>query len=252
MNLRFDNKVALVVGGTRGIGKEVVFSLAKLGAKVIFTGRTKENAENLLSEAKRYNLDLKSYVFDVANINETNKVINEIVDDYGKLDILVANAGINPLFKRAEQLTANDWDMSMSINLRGLFFAIQSAGKHMLDSGQGSIVSISSATSVIGVPRGLPYVATKGGLDSMTRTLAVEWADRGVRVNGVAPGYIDTDLTQGIRDNESLNKMMESSIPLGRFGKIKEVANLILYLASDEAKYTTGQTYIIDGGLTVQ
>ncbi|WP_158211599.1 SDR family NAD(P)-dependent oxidoreductase [Alkalihalobacterium alkalinitrilicum] len=252
MKVDCEGKVAIVIGGTRGIGKEAVFSLAKSGAKIILTGRSKSNAEIVVKEAKEMGLDVCSSIFDVANIEETKSAIDKVVEEHGKIDILIANAGINPFFKRAEHVTVEDWDMMMSINLRGLFFAIQSAAKHMFKQGKGSIVSISSVTSVVGTPRGLPYVATKGGMDSMTRTLAVEWADRGIRVNGVAPGYIETDLTEGLRDNESLSQMMQTKMPLGRFGKTEEIANMILFLASDASSYITGQTYLVDGGFAAQ
>jgi 3-oxoacyl-[acyl-carrier protein] reductase len=250
MEMNCNGKVAMVIGGTRGIGKEAVFSLAKSGAKVILTGRSQKNIDLVVSEAKDLGLNISSYAFDVADVDETKKFIDKVVEENGGLDILVANAGINPMYKRAENVTREEWDLLMSVNLRGLFFAIQSAGKHMLKQGNGSIVSISSVTAVVGTPRGLPYVATKGGMDSMTRTLAVEWADRGVRVNAVAPGYIETDLTEGIRKNKSINEMMTKKMPLGRFGKCEEIANMILFLSSDASSYITGQTYIVDGGFS--
>lgn len=251
MELNFKGKVAMVIGGTRGIGKEIVFSLAKSGAKVIFSGRSQKNADIVVSEASQLGLDVSAAVFDVADINSTKRAIDRVVEKNGKIDILVANAGINPLFKRAENITSEEWDMLMSVNLKGIFFAIQSAGKHMLKQGSGSIVTISSVTSVVGTPRGLPYVATKGGMDSMTKTLAIEWADRGVRVNGVAPGYIETDLTEGMRSNQSLSEMVTSKVPLRRFGKTEEISNMIAFLASDASSYITGQTYIVDGGYSV-
>ncbi|MDN3016176.1 SDR family oxidoreductase [Paenibacillus sp. BSR1-1] len=251
MDIQLDGKVALVIGGTRGIGKESVLSLAKAGAKVIFSGRSANNANEVIAEASKLGIDVSASVFDVADIEATNSAINKVVEEYGKIDILVANAGINPIFKRAEHVTPEDWDHLMSVNLRGLFFAIQSAGKHMLKQGNGSIVSVSSVTSVKGTLRGLPYVATKGGMDSMTRTLALEWADRGVRVNGVAPGYIETDLTQGMRNHDSLNDMMLSKMPLGRYGKSEEIASMIVFLSSEASSYITGQTYIVDGGYSL-
>jgi 3-oxoacyl-[acyl-carrier protein] reductase len=251
MEIKLHGKVAMVIGGTRGIGKEVVLTLGRSGAKVIFSGRSIDIANAVVAEASILGLDVSASVFDVVDIEATNRAINKVVEENGKIDILVANAGINPLFKRAENVTPEDWDHLMSVNLRGLFFVIQSAGKHMLKQGNGSIVSVSSVTSIKGTPRGLPYVATKGGMDSMTRTLAIEWADRGVRVNGVAPGYIETDLTQGMRNHDSLNDMMLSKIPLGRYGKSEEIANMILFLSSDASSYITGQTYIVDGGYSL-
>jgi 3-oxoacyl-[acyl-carrier protein] reductase len=140
----------------------------------------------------------------------------------------------------------------MSVNLRGLFFAVQAAGRRMLEQGLGSIVAVSSVTAQVGILRGLPYVASKGGIDSMTRTLAVEWADQGVRVNGVAPGYVETDITEGMRKNQSLSRMVTDNTPLGRFAKPEEIAGMIVYLVSDESSYVTGQTFVVDGGYAAQ
>jgi NAD(P)-dependent dehydrogenase (short-subunit alcohol dehydrogenase family) len=143
------------------------------------------------------------------------------------------------------------WDELMAVNLRGLFFAIQAAATGMLERKSGSIVCVSSAVSGIGIHRGLPYVATKGGVDAMVPSLAYEWADRGVRVNSVAPGYIATDLTQGLITNSSLRSMLLDRTPLQRFGSPEEVAGLICYLASDASAFVTGQRFIIDGGFSI-
>ncbi len=241
-------KVALVVGGTRGIGRAATLALCAAGATVIPAGRSRENAEAVAAEAERLGGTSFPLVLDVADPAASAAAVGEVVRRCGRLDVLVANAGINPYFKRAEQLTPAIWDEIMAVNLRGIFFAVQAGGRQMLEQRSGSIVSISSVTATVGVSRGLPYVAAKGGMDSMTRSLAVEWADRGVRVNGVAPGYVETDLTQGLRDNAELKKSLLSKVPLARFGRPEEIAALIVYLASDAAAYVTGQTFVIDGG----
>lgn len=244
-------KVALVVGGTRGIGRACCLQLARAGAIVVVSGRSEENAQDVARALGEMGAEASIAVHDVSDVDATSAVIDEVNERYGRIDALVANAGMNPYFLRAEKLTPEVWDTSMGVNLRGLFFAVQAAGRHMLDAGGGSIVTMSSVTAQRGTLRGLPYVAAKGGLEAMTRTLAVEWADRGVRVNGVAPGYIETDLTEGLRQHEGLRTMLLSKVPAARFGATEEVAALVAFLVSDASAYMTGQVLNVDGGFGI-
>jgi len=243
-----EGKVALVAGGTRGLGRACALALADAGAAVIPAGRSLENSKRVTDELLAIGAPARALGWDVADPDASAHAVSEVVDAFGRIDILIANAGISPYWSRAEKITPQMWDEVMSVNLRGVFFAIQAAGMRMMEQGAGSIVSISSVTAAVGVPRGLPYVATKGGMDAMTRALAVEWAERGVRVNGVAPGYIETDMTHGMRQNGGLKEALLESVPLGRFAGPDEIASLAVFLASDKASYITGQTYIADGG----
>lgn len=251
MNSGCVDKVVLVVGGSRGIGEACCHGLAAAGAEVVVSARSLARAQEVASRIVGGGGRAYAVAIDLADVEATAAVIDEVRADRGRLDGLVASAGVNPYFVRPQKVTPQMWDESLNVNLRGTFFAMQAAGRHMLTAGGGSIVVLSSVTATRGTRGGLPYVAAKGGLDAAVRTMALEWAEHGVRVNAVAPAYIETEMTEGLRGHDGLSKMAMSRTPMGRYGTAAEVAGLVTFLISDSASYMTAQVIPVDGGLTV-
>jgi NAD(P)-dependent dehydrogenase (short-subunit alcohol dehydrogenase family) len=241
----------LVVGGTRGIGLSVSELLGRLGASVALTGRQEQTAEEVAGRLRAIGGRAYGFAIDVADLRDVDTLVTSVEDRVGAIRACVINAGTNPYFERIENVTPQQWDELEAVNLRGPFFVAQAVGRHMLRRRDGSIVFTSSVTASRGAMRGLPYVATKGGMEAMVRTMAADWAPSGVRVNAVAPGYVETDMTEGMRHHEGISSAILRKIPMGRFGKPEEIANLIVVLCSQLSSYVTGQVFAVDGGYLI-
>jgi NAD(P)-dependent dehydrogenase (short-subunit alcohol dehydrogenase family) len=241
-------QVAIVIGGSRGIGRAIALGLAENGAHVVVASRSAAAVDSVAAEIAALGGRADGMPMDVSRLEDIERLVGEVRSRFGRIDVLVNNAGINPMFKRPEAVTHEDWDLIMSVNLRGAFLACREVGKVMIAQHGGRIVNISSATALSGTKRGLPYTAAKAGLIAMTQTLAADWCSHGIRVNAIAPGYVITDLTSGLMKNAEIYRRVLEKIPMGRFADPEEIVEMTLYLSSGASSYVTGQVFVVDGG----
>ncbi|SGU69065.1 3-oxoacyl-[acyl-carrier-protein] reductase [Staphylococcus aureus] len=240
-------KSALVTGASRGIGRSITLQLAEEGYNVAVNyAGSKEKAEAVVEEIKAKGVDSFAIQANVADADDVKAMIKEVVSQFGSLDVLVNNAGItrdNLLMRMKEQ----EWDDVIDTNLKGVFNCIQKATPQMLRQRSGAIINLSSVVGAVGNPGQANYVATKAGVIGLTKSAARELASRGITVNAVAPGFIVSDMTDALSDE--LKEQMLTQIPLARFGQDTDIANTVAFLASDKAKYITGQTIHVNGGM---
>lgn len=245
--MSLNGEIALVTGGSRGIGKAACLALAKMGAEVLVNYVSqKQRAEETCDEIVKLGGKATPLAFDVSDTAATQGAIETVLKEKGKITILVNNAGItrDGLMMR---YAVEDWDQVVNTNLRGAFVASQAVLRPMMKNRNGSIIHISSIVGVIGNPGQAAYCAAKAGLIGLTKSMARELAPRNIRVNAIAPGFIETDMTHEMTPEQK--EALLKTIPLGRVGKVAEIADTVAFLASPAASYITGQTLIVDGGL---
>ena len=247
--MRLEGKVALVTGASRGIGREIALELAREGASVAVNYAGSEaKALEVVDEIKAIGRDAFAIQADVSNSESVNEMTKETIERFGKLDILVNNAGItkdNLLMRMKE----SEWDDVININLKGVFLCTKAVTRQMMKQRSGRIINISSIVGVSGNPGQANYVAAKSGVIGLTKTSAKELSSRGINVNAVAPGFITTDMTDKL--NEEVKTEMLKQIPLARFGEPKDIARTVVFLASEDSAYMTGQTLHVDGGMVM-
>jgi len=248
---RAENKVVIVTGGASGIGRETCLLLAKEGAKVAITDIENKAGQELAEEISLSGGIARFWHMDVANEKEVEQVYADVFKAFGKLDSVVNNAGIAGTDKATHELTENEWDEVMNINVKGVFFCTKHAIQYMKKSGAGSIVNISSVYGMLGAGDIPPYHASKGAVRLMAKNDAISYAKDNIRVNSVHPGYIWTPLVEKLGEGiEGFREQLDNLHPIGHIGEPLDVAYGILYLLSDESKFVTGSELVIDGGYT--
>mgnify|MGYP001005718724 FL=1 len=248
MNWDFTGKVIVITGSGRGIGFTIAGAFAEAKAKVIIIDISAEIVEKAVTEIKKNGFQVYGYVGNVTDSSNIESIFADIVDKYGTIDCLINNAGItrdNLLLRMKEE----DWQMVMDVNLKGSFFCTQKAFKYMIRNRNGCIINIASVIGITGNSGQANYAASKGGLIAFTKSCAKEFGSRNIRVNAVAPGFIETEMTASL--SPEIRAEYAKAIPLQKMGTSRDVANVCLFLASEAGSYITGQTIAVDGGLTM-
>jgi len=244
--LKLTGKVALVTGGAQGIGKEVGLLLARNGANIIVSDINLEKAEETSKEIELIGPKTMAIKVDVANLKEVERMVEAILEKFGRIDILVNNAGITR-DKLILRMTEEDWDAVLNVNLKGTFNCTKAVVRHMAKQRSGKIVSIASVVGEMGNAGQVNYSASKAGVIGLTKTIAREFAQRGINVNAIAPGYIETPMTDVLP--EKVKEELKRLIPMERLGKPVDVAEAVLFLVSEESNYITGHVLNVNGGI---
>lgn len=246
-----DGKITVITGASKGIGAGISKELALTGAEVVLCARNTEQLNALKNEIEKENGIAHVFPLDVRSVDQIREVFKMIDEQFGRIDILINNAGLG-FNHAATDVTEKDWDEMMEVNLKGLFFCCQQAGKYMTKKGYGRIINMSSQASLVAIKDHAVYCASKGGVNMLTKVLALEWADRGVTVNGIAPTFTYTPGTAERLDDPEYLATVLNRIPVGKVATIKDIVAAILYLSSTHSDMVTGSTLVIDGGWTVQ
>ena len=240
-------QVVLVAGGTRGIGKAIAQGFAERGAQVVIAGRNQETTETAAQEITSSVEPVRPMVCDVADSAAVESLVEQCVSEFGRIDTLVNSAGVNQR-KAAEEVTEEEYDFIVDVNLKGSVLLCQAVGRQMIDQGKGSQINIGSLTTHRPLKNLLPYAVSKAGVGQLTRLLALEWGSKGVRVNGIAPGFILTDLSRKLWSDQRMKSWVDYNTPQGRLGQPEDMIGTAVFLASDASAFMTGQMLYVDGG----
>jgi glucose 1-dehydrogenase len=261
-NINNNGRVAVITGSSKGIGKAIAMEFAKAGYSVVLNARTQEELKRSAEEISKSIRDSSRVISIPGDISQEQACISLIegaVKQFGRIDVMINNAGISGESKKIHELTERDWDEVIDVNLKGTFLCTREAVKKMVKNKSNgldrannySIINISSVHEETPQPESAPYAASKGGMELFTKTAALELADKGIRVNGIAPGAIATDMNKKLLEDQQKKEKKEQQIPVHRIGKPEEIAKVALFLASNDASYVAGTTIYADGGLTL-
>lgn len=246
--MKFDGKVVFITGGARGLGKAMAQTFLAEGASVAVNGRNAEKINQFNEEfAGR---KARAYVADIGDYSRMETLLGEVVSDWGKVDVLINNAGIIHPLAPSEKLKREDFDRVIDVNIKGTFYVTQIFGRKMIEQKEGRIINIASQVALFGEKGFLPYALSKLALVGMTRELSYEWSRHGVTICTVAPGFIKGGMNEGLIRKEIFANYLSGRTPVGRMGTVEEVVALMLFLASPEARYINGETITMDGGMT--
>jgi NAD(P)-dependent dehydrogenase (short-subunit alcohol dehydrogenase family) len=244
------NKVALVTGSTRGLGEVAALALAKAGADIAVCGRSTSDLERVPAAIRELGQKARGFQVDVTDKARVVAAVDQVLDYFDRIDILVNNAGVNyrvPVLEYPEE----EWDRVINTNLKGYFLVTQAVVPQMIENGYGKVINMSSILGAVGLPNQVAYASSKGGVDQMTKVMALEWAKLGVRVNAIGPTYFETELVTQIRDDPERFNFINERTPMGRWGHLPELEGTIIFLAAPASDFITGQTLYVDGGWTV-
>ncbi|MXZ89482.1 MAG: glucose 1-dehydrogenase [Dehalococcoidia bacterium] len=242
-------RVAIMTGAGRGLGRTMALALAAAGADLALASRTTSELDSLVGEVEALGRRAIAVPTDVTSPEACEAMVATTIDQLGRLDVLVNNAGTN-VRKSALEITPDEYDSVLQTNLKGYFNGARAAGRHLVDQGSGKVINVSSILGSVALPNQAAYASSKGAIDQLTKVLAIEWAAANVQVNGLAPTYFETDLTRPLYDDPERKAFIEDRTPMGRWGQPHELAGAVIFLASDASNFITGQTILVDGGWT--
>lgn len=245
------NKVAIVTGSTKGIGRGIVEALARAGADVVIVSRNQDDCNKVAEKIKEFGHDALPVAADVTNLSAIEELVKKVTVHYGKIDILINNAG-SAITKKAEDITEADWDRVLNVDLKGVFFCAQAVGRQMIIQKYGKIINLASILGLVGDRQVLPYCVAKGGVIQMTKALALEWAKHNIQVNAICPGYVITPMNEADLKNEKIYNHIIKKIPMRRLGEISDMVGAAVFMSSNAADYMTGQALVLDGGWTAE